>query len=205
MRFLEFRNALKAFPVFSYPDILKVDPAFDRRRLVEWQQQDYIRKIRNGYYIFQDTEINESMLQHLSNNIYKPSYISLDSALAFYNLIPEAVYLITGISTRKTISFETSLGNFGYRNIKEELFFGYDLIQRSNYTIKIASPEKAILDTLYLKLINTLLELEALRINLPIAREIIDKNTLENYLYLYHSRIMEKRVKLFLNFLYAES
>ena len=45
MRFLDFRNTLIAFPVFSYPDILKVDPSFDRRRLVEWQQQGYIRKI----------------------------------------------------------------------------------------------------------------------------------------------------------------
>ena len=115
MKFLEFREELSAFTVFSYPDILKVNPSFDRRRLVEWQAKKYILKIRNGYYCFPQKEINESYLMYISNRIYKPSYISMETALSYYNLIPEAVYLFTGISTRKTMLFESALGNYQYR------------------------------------------------------------------------------------------
>ena len=205
MGYIEFRNSLKRFTVFSYPDILKIDPSFDRRRLVEWQQKNYIRKIRNGYYTFEDTEITESVLLQISNSIYKPSYISLESALSFYNLIPEGVYMITGVSTRKTCSFNTPVANFKFRNIKESLFFGYNIIQENNHTIKIATPEKAVLDYLYYKMINSLNELEGLRINTLIANDILDKDLINRFLTEYHSRIMEKRVKLFLNYLNAES
>ena len=62
MKFLEFRKALTAFPVFSYSDIRKVAPGFDRRRLVEWQAKNYIKKIRNGYYFFQEKDIKKVLL-----------------------------------------------------------------------------------------------------------------------------------------------
>ena len=205
MRYLEFRKALKSFTVFSYPDILKVNPSFDRRRLVEWQQQEHIRKIRNGYYTFTDTEINEAILFHLSNNIYKPSYISLELALSYHNLIPEAVYLITAITTRKTASFETPTGNFSYRNIKEVLYFGYDLAQMGDHTIRMANPEKTILDILYLNKIGEISEIEGLRINRQVAKDLMDISRLKNYLTLFQSRIMEKRVQNFLKYIYAGS
>ena len=205
MRFLEFRNALKDFQVFSYPDILKVDPLFDRRRLVEWQHKNYIRKIRNGFYIFKDEKISEGLLLYTSNIIYKPSYISLESALSFYNMIPEAVYLINAISTKKTSSFETSDASYNYRNIKKELFFGYEIVNVGDYNIKIADPQKTILDYLYFKLLNSKSELEGLRLNIPTARELISIPKIESYLSLYESKTMETRVKLFLNYLYAES
>lgn len=203
MRFIEFRNALKSFTVFSYPDILKVDPLFDRRRLVEWQQQNHIRKVRNGYYTFADTEINEATLFHLSNNIYKPSYISLETALSYYNLIPEAVYLVTGISTRKTMTFATQAGNFAYRTIKESLYFGYNLAQMGGHTVRIANPEKSLLDMLYLNKIDEISEIEGMRINHQAAIDLIDLPRIEDYLMLFQSGIMEKRVHKLINHIYA--
>lgn len=205
MRFLEFRNALKSFTVFSYPDILKIDPKFDRRRLVEWQQQNHIRKVRNGYYTFSDVDINEAVLFYLSNYIYKPSYISLESALSYHGLIPEAVYQVTAISSRKTILFNSDLGNFSYRNIKGSLFFGYDLVQTGDHIIKLASPEKCILDILYLNKIDELSAIEGLRINKHQARDLIEISRLMNYLQLFRSAIMEKRVQNFINYIDAES
>lgn len=203
MKFLKFHQALKSFPVFSYSDILKIDPFFDRRRLVEWQVKEYIQKIRNGYYCFPQKDYNENYLMFISNRIYTPSYISLATALSYYNLIPEAVYLITGISTRKTMYFETPLGNFEYRRIKRELFFGYHLIQFGEYNIRIADVEKAILDFLYLNKINTLDEMNGLRLNRLIAREILHENKLMDYLSLYQSERMDKRTKLLIDYINA--
>jgi predicted transcriptional regulator of viral defense system len=205
MTYLEFRDSLRSFSVFSYPDIRKLHPAFDRRRLVEWQQKNYVRKLRNGYYTFSDIAISESTLLHISNTIYKPSYISLESALSYYNLIPEAVYLITSITTRKTAGFENSLAHFSYRNIKSSLFFGYNLVEIGAHTIRIADPEKAMLDTLYLNKINTREEVDALRLNIHEAQEIIDPGKMNNYLRIFESGIMEERVHHFLDYIDAQS
>ena len=203
MSFLEFRNALIEFPVFSYSDIKKVAPKFDRRRLVEWQAKNYIKKIRNGYYYFQEKNINENFLMHISNKIYKPSYISLAKALSYYNLIPEAVFLNTSVSTRKTLLFETPLGNYEYRAIKQELFFGYRLIKFGEFNIKLAEVEKAILDFFYFNKINDQRSIDALRFNQVIAKEIIQKDKLLDYSTVFRSKVMNSRIKLFLNYLNA--
>jgi predicted transcriptional regulator of viral defense system len=205
MKFLEFQQALKSFPAFSYQDIIKIDPSFDRRRLVEWQAKKYILKIRKGYYCFPRKDYNENYLMLISNRIYKPSYISLATALSYYNLIPEAVYLFTGISTRKTMYFETPLGNFEYHRLKKELFFGYRLVQFGEYSIRIADMEKALLDFFYLNKINTLPEVDGLRLNRLIARELLVENKLMDYLTLYDSESMNRRIKLLLDYLNAES
>lgn len=75
----------------------------------------------------------------ISNCLYRPSYISLESALSHYNFIPEGVYTIQNISTRKTILYETPIGSFQYRNIKPGVFFGYHVIRINyNYNGRIA-------------------------------------------------------------------
>ncbi len=205
MRYIDFEKELKDFKIISYPDIVKVDPSFDRRRLVEWQQKDFIQKIRKGYYSFKDIDVNEALIYYTSNIIYKPSYISLQSALSYYNFIPEAVYNITAISTRKTNSFDTPLGSYLYRNIKKNLFFGYVLINKRNHTIKMANSEKALLDMMYLNLMSSSAQIEGLRINTQMVREQINFQRLNNYLDLYHSETMKKRVKSFLEYIHAES
>jgi len=203
MNFIEFREALKVFPVFSNADIQKLDPRFDRRRLVEWQQKNYIQKIRNGYYCFSKEERGEGNLFYLSNMIYKPSYISLETALSYYNLIPEGVYLFTGVSTRKTIMFETPLGNYKYHKIKKELFFGYKLVKIGEYNVKLAEIEKTILDLFYFRKINDTKAINSFRLNQEIAREIIQQERLMNYLSEYKSSVLEKRIKLFIDYIYA--
>ncbi|GAH77038.1 unnamed protein product, partial [marine sediment metagenome] len=64
-----------------------------------------------------------------ANLIYQPSYISLHTALSFYNLIPEAVYTTTSITTKKTNLFNTHIGNFSYNTVKKAVFgFGHKLL-----------------------------------------------------------------------------
>ncbi|MBI4924952.1 MAG: hypothetical protein HY843_03425, partial [Bdellovibrio sp.] len=86
-----------------------------------------------------------------ANKIYSPSYVSLESALAYYHLIPESVYHVTSVATKKTISFETQLCCFRYCTLKPKLFTDYIIIRDNELPFKIANPEKAIFDFLYLK------------------------------------------------------
>jgi len=62
MKYLDFKEALKDFTVFSFDEIKKIDSRFHRRRLNDWQEKGYIKKIIKGYYIFSDLKINEHIL-----------------------------------------------------------------------------------------------------------------------------------------------
>ena len=102
MTYLLLRIIFKDFIIFSLNDIRKTEPGFHRQRFFEWIKKGYIKKIIREYYCFSDTEISESILCYIANQIYYPSYISFEFALSYYNLIPEGVYSITSASTLRT-------------------------------------------------------------------------------------------------------
>jgi len=149
MRYQELRDKLKDFVVFSLNDIRKTDQDFYRRRLNEWQDKGYIKKLRRGYYMFSDLSLNEQTLFLMANKLYVPSYVSFETALSHYGLIPEGVYSLTSVSTKKTSDFKTSIARFSYRKIKSSLFFGYRLEKYKGQGYKIAEIEKAFLDYVY--------------------------------------------------------
>ena len=144
MKFTTVRSHFKDWQVVSIQDLRKLDSDFDVRRLVEWQQQGHIKKIVRNFFVFSDINFDEQGLFVIANAICAPSYISLEAALAYYQLIPESVYTVTSVTTRKTIKFRTPVGDFEYRSIKPELFFGYTAIPYSDQRYKIAKMEKAM-------------------------------------------------------------
>ena len=103
-------------------------------------------KLRNGFYILKDTRPS---LYTIANRLYRPSYISLESALSFYGIIPETVYGITSVSTKATREFESEIGVFSYQKIKRDAFSGYELKDIHGEKIFIADAEKALADYLY--------------------------------------------------------
>lgn len=202
MTILALKNLLKDYPVFSVYDIIKIEPGFHRQRLVEWQEKGYIKKIIDKYYIFDDTEINEDLLYFISNRIYQPSYISLETALRFYNLIPENVYTITAVSSKRTYLFNSVVANFHYRKIKPALMFGYKAVKYKNYTYKIAEIEKTVLDYFYLNSkIKTKGQFEELRFNSTEFIENYSNEKLMNYLEAFSNKSLSKRINNFISFL----
>lgn len=150
MRYQDFKERFKDFPVISLGDIQKIDPLFYRARLNEWQRKGYLTKLRRGYYLFADRQLDDQALFLIANHLYPPSYVSFEMALAHYNLIPESVYLVTSASSRKTAYFKTPVADFSYRRLKPELMFGYRLEKMGMHVYCIADIEKATLDYLYL-------------------------------------------------------
>lgn len=203
MKYIELKDRLKDMTVFSVRDIEKsTDEIFYRRRLNEWQEKDYIKKLVKGYYIFSDIKTDDYALYEIANRIYSPSYVSLEAALSYYGLIPESVYSITSVSTRKTSSFKTPLAVFNYRKVKNSLFFGYIIEKYSNGVFKIASPEKAILDLFYLKpALNNTVDLSSLRINHKNFKGIINRKKLFNYLKIYNNKRMLVAIKKLLEYM----
>lgn len=197
MNYLAFERAFRTFPVFSVKDIEKRFPDFDNRRLVEWQQKNYLLKVRRGYYCFEESHKGEHFMYFAANKIWKPSYVSLESGLAYYNFIPEGVFITTSITTRNTASYATPVGNFDYKSIKSVLFFGYKLIQEEEFTFKMAEPEKVILDFFYSNKLNSLEEIEAMRFNEVRIKELVDMNKLAQYQKVFKSKVLDKRIRLF--------
>lgn len=203
MNYLEFERALNSFPVFSIKDIRKRFPGFDSRRLVEWQQKGYLLKIKRGYYSFYERSLGERFLQFTANKIYSPSYISFESALSYYNLIPESVFTITSATTKNTANYSTPVGNFSYKHIKPLLFFGYKLLKEKNFVIKIAEPEKVLLDFFHINKMNEKEELEEMRFNEIVAKEIISFEKLRKYQRIFNSKTIDKRIEMFIQIIHA--
>ena len=199
MNFVYFKNSLRDFPVFSIADIRVAHGGFDRRRLSEWQKKGYIKKIVKGYYLFSDIDMNEGMLLAIANKIYKPSYISFETAMSHYRLIPESIYMITSASTKRTSLFETPMARFSYRTIKPALFFGYSLLSSG---IKMAFMEKAILDYFYINpAVRTEDDFASLRINREEMVSRVNKERLTGYLQRFNHKRLTKTMKHFLGWL----
>ena len=116
-----------------------------QQNLFNWQRKQRIVKLRRNFYVIKNKNIDLGLI---ANKIYEPSYLSLEYGLSFYNLIPEAVFGITSVTTNKTKQFENRLGNFIYRKIKKELYFGFYYFNN----ILIADREKCFLDYFYFNL-----------------------------------------------------
>ena len=202
MQYIKLKESLKDFTLFSLRDIKAIDSNFHRRRLNEWQDKKYIRKIIRGYYIFTDLQISENALFEIANKIYNPSYVSFEMALSYYHLIPESVYCITSVSTRKTYRFQTPIGQFSYRTVKPDLFFGYNLANYNDRRFKIASAEKAILDYFYINPnIKNETDFISLRINRDSFIEQIDIIILNEFLERFAQKTLTKRINSFLEFI----
>lgn len=197
MKYIEFCNKFKNYPLIRVSDIRNAEPDFDHRRLYEWQKKGYLEKITNNFYIFADKKFSDYAMNFIANKLYEPSYLSLEYALNYYSLIPEVVFWRTSVSSKKTRTIISKLGNFSYRKIKKELFFGYKLIEDDGISFKIAEPEKAMLDFLYLRSdLKNKNDMEELRINEEVYNEIMDKKKLDKYLKIFDSKILTEKIKI---------
>jgi len=125
---------------------------FDPNVFTRWQRSGELIKLRNGVYLRSDFQIRGDVDRFLiAGNLYHPSYISLYSALRYYNFIPESVYEVTSVSTRKSKSFTVRDTTYTYRHLKDNLFFGYQVVQWKGEPFLMATPEKALLDLAYLE------------------------------------------------------
>lgn len=205
MLFRDFESQIKPLPAFNLNDIRKIDPDFHRPQLSDWINREYIKPLAGGYYVLANDRMDESLVFMLANLIYEPSYISRESALAYYQVIPESVLGVTSTSSRKTRQFDTQWGVFSYRSIKPSLMFGYIVIEKDQNTkFKIARLEKAVLDYLYWNPdIQSEEDLEGLRWNRDLISRLEDNPLFRKYLRIFNSNTLERRVRIMMEYAHA--
>ena len=127
-------------------------PASVRRQLARWVASGRLVKLRRGLYAVAAPYRKKDLHPFTVANRLKPaSYVSLQSALAHYGLIPEHVPVVTSVSTGRPETLETPAGVFLYRHVARRLFFGYRASDVGDGSrVFLAVPEKAILDLVHL-------------------------------------------------------
>lgn len=134
-------------PYWSVADLQKVLGYRSRKTLLvvlhRLVNHGVLTRMRRGIYRVSIHSVDTAVLANL---LYRPSYLSFESALSRYGILSQIPYTVTLATTRrskKTILEGTAVE---YRQLRADLFFGH----RIDKGVDIAEPEKALLDALYL-------------------------------------------------------
>ena len=197
MIILDFIERVKQLGIFSITDIELLYPNIDKRRLFEWKEKGYLVKIRNEWYCLPEFFEEPYSSWIIANLVHNPSYISLESALGYYGLIPEGVFMTTSVTTKRPLRIEMAGHNYSYSYIKTELYSGYHLVEVGRYKrkIRIADFEKAIVDFFYFRSnYVTIKAISELRFNEPVLRDNLRIDRLFQYLEDFKNKKLEARV-----------
>lgn len=145
MTYIQLQKTIKT-PIFTILDVGKY--FFDEsERLIIVQLSRFIKRgliisLKRGLYCFADREVDSFTI---ANQIYTPSYISLETALNYHGVIPDVPLAgVSSISPTTTRKFITPRGTYYYQKISPKIFWGY-----SEAPFKMAFAEKALLDYIY--------------------------------------------------------
>jgi hypothetical protein len=136
-----------------------------RNKIANLETEGKLIRLKRGLYVISPVESGKLLSNELiANHIYGPSYISMESALMYYGLIPESVHVVRSMSTKRSRVFENSISRFEYITCSEEYYpIGINQKIGDDYSFLIASPEKALCDLiaytkeLRLRFVNALL------------------------------------------------
>lgn len=153
MNIFDFKKKIEELPYFETKELRVVlDRDFTATTLINlknWIKKGHLIMLRRGLYAISEMQHKTDALV-FATKIYAPSYVSMEMALNFYGIIPEAVFTVTSVTTRKTKQFSTPMGNYSYQKIKKEAFGGFETRNQNGISFNLALPEKAIVDFLYL-------------------------------------------------------
>lgn len=143
-------NNITVFTGLDLERFLELSKTAAQKILERYTKKGIFVRLRKGYYVL---ETNIPHTFYIANYIYQPSYISLESALSYYQMIPESIYSVTSVTPRATQSFKVLNKEFSYTKIKSRAFTGYHKQQINGQKVLIAEPEKAVADYVYLTLL----------------------------------------------------
>lgn len=126
-----------------YPDLKSSE-----KKVVWLEKNGYIIRLKRGLYVVNPEYTGKRLSNELiANHLYAPSYVSMSTALRYYGLIPEAVYVNQSMTVKHSRCFQTPIGNYDYKYISREAFaVGVRTERFADYAFLIASPEKALCD-----------------------------------------------------------
>ncbi|MFH1709905.1 MAG: hypothetical protein ABH860_02390 [bacterium] len=139
-------NNLKVFSKLEFRHLLRLTHSSAQQLLERYTKKGLFVRLKGGIYAL---KLNYPSAYLIAGKLYPPSYISFETALSYYNMIPEAVHIYASATTRTTRQFEAEKQVFSYHKIKKPAFTGYKLLKIENEKVFFAEKEKALADYLY--------------------------------------------------------
>jgi hypothetical protein len=155
VREILLKKGVRVFTPLDFARIFQISASKTKNFLETQTNGGLFVRLKQGIYGLKTDLPGEEII---ANALYKPSYISFEYALAYYNLIPEMPYTITSATTKPTRIFIANGQSFTYSTIKLEAYTGYSLIKVDRSALHnslglesflLADPEKALVDYLY--------------------------------------------------------
>jgi len=197
MRFQELYKKLikERYYVFSFEDLRVFypdeNPSSLRQYLSRWRKNGWIGSLRKGLYELTFPEDRTIPDFFMANKMYSPSYISLETALSYYSILPEVSMAVLSVTPKATRRFKNIHGLFIYRTIRPEAFCGYGIEKHNGFDVLIAEAEKALMDYLYFKTLRGgKFDREAERLDKK-RLDHLNKKKLGQYARLYHLDLKE--------------
>ncbi len=154
---MSFRKKIKKYVVAPVTHQIVAEALAEYGRpndkISELLKSGELQSVRRGLYIpgpEADLPVPEPFL--IANHLRGPSYVSLESALWYWGVIPERVYEISSVTLKTSKTYINPVGRFSYQHLAAPYYsFGIRSVRlASQQTALVASPEKAICDKIIL-------------------------------------------------------
>jgi len=159
MTFKQLRQAINT-PYFTTAQLTKLfsKESVESRnmQLKRFVDRHELTRLKRGVFIFAEQELDEFSLANILN---PQSYVSLESMLNAYGLMPDIPAQVTSVTPLTSKTFTTPKGTFLYSKIDPRLYFGFQIENTQNILpYRVAEPEKAVLDYIYVRKVKDLKE-----------------------------------------------
>jgi hypothetical protein len=155
MTWPEFLRRFEAMPLF-HSSMLEVFPeslAQIRVQLSRWVRAGKLVRIRREWYLIDKPwRAREIPPAYIATQIVRPSYLSLEWALEFHGLIPDAVESPTCSTTDRPRMVQALGKTFLYHHLCPDLLTGFGEVVVEGWPVPVASVEKALFDMIYFRL-----------------------------------------------------
>ena len=186
IRRILLKNNTRVFSARELGELLSLSPRQSLYYLEKGLKESLFYQLKRGLYSLRSDLPSEL---EIANRLYRPSYVSFEYALAYYNLIPEMVYKVTSATTKTTREFVTDDKTYSYSTIKPVAYTGYELKVIDEKRFLMAEAEKAAVDYLYLVSLNKRAWLERLDLS------SVNKNKVKLYAGLFGKKSLDKLIK----------
>ncbi|HSN95363.1 MAG TPA: hypothetical protein VLR89_09930 [Anaerolineaceae bacterium] len=151
-------NSLPYFTIEAVKQLLEdesVAAGTVQTLLYRWMKSGQIIQIKKGVYMtrrfYELHRADANFAPAVSAILIPQSYLSMEYILQLNGIITEVTYPITAITQKQTRVFESKLGTFTYRHIKEDLYSGFETLEYMGIPFYQATLAKALFDYLYFR------------------------------------------------------
>lgn len=159
MEYLELSKVLRRHKMylFTLGDIKNLFPKEKdktiKNNFIRWLSKRYFVRLKRDLYEFVELGLDSKVPDlYIANKLYAPSYVSMETALSIYSIIPDIAAGVTSVTSRSTRTFKNKYGAFFYRSCQNRAFTGYSLMSYEGFKVYFADKEKALADFLYFRL-----------------------------------------------------